>query len=126
MRGSIGLALLFLLACSSSGGGAGGAGGSDGGTTCPSICCPKAPFPCAGLDEATCGTTSGCVAVKGTPFGSDAGTPAYLGCSSCTGADQYETCVVDPAHPSACYRVMEALVPDGWQEKFECSGCSTP
>lgn len=106
--------------------GTGGTGGNDGGTSsCASECCPKAPYPCAGLDEAACGARSDCTPVKGAPFGADGGAAVYIGCSSCQLVGAYETCVVDPAHPNACYAVQgNAWVPDGWQEVFECSGCA--
>ncbi|MGK3967630.1 hypothetical protein WMF38_26085 [Sorangium sp. So ce118] len=107
-------------------GGAGGSGGSGGEAPCASECCPKEPFACASVDEAACQAKPGCVPVHGVPLGDDgepSGSAVYLGCSSCTGSGDYQTCVVDPAQPTACYQVQTALVPDGWQEIFECNAC---
>lgn len=107
-------------------GGGGSGGGGGGGTPCASECCPQAPHPCADLDEATCEAKFGCAPVRGALLGDDgepSGPEVYIGCSSCAGSGDYQTCVVDPAQPSACYQVQRALVPDGWQEVFECDAC---
>lgn len=117
---------LSFVACgtdASNGEGTTTTSGAAGGT-CPGECCPKAPYPCRDLDEATCQSRSDCQVVKGAELGTD-GPQVYLGCSSCQIGGSYQTCVIDPAKPGTCYKVQSELVPDGWTEDFECQACSS-
>lgn len=127
MRTPLLFAMIFALAACGSGTGGGGTtnqSGTGGAQACASECCPPSSSPCVGLDETACKAKSACTAVRGVPYGVDGGAEQYIGCSSCIGGGDYETCVVDPAKPDACFQIPEAFVPDGWKEIFECQGCA--
>jgi hypothetical protein len=98
----------------------------------PECCLAPDRMPCKDLPQEECAAREYCTVVEGRhcdplqpdPFGSAgaSGTLEFLGCfsSGCSLVGDYQTCVYDPSNPSRCYVVGSQVIPDGWEEIFEC------
>ena len=126
--------LLLAIACADGRSGAGGSagmggngatgGGGNGGSAGQD--CQSLELECQVLDESECELLAGCFEVRGALWEGDieeclVKERQFLDCrAGCLGSPQVGTCIYRPSNPDQCYCLLEASVPTGWEELFEC------
>jgi hypothetical protein len=75
---------------------------------------------CEGLDEPTCKSTSGCIALKGQQ--SSPGKYGFAGCAHWCVGSAVPACAIAP--DKSCWEFPDSCVPDGWKPIYFCGQCT--